>query len=159
MSDGPAFNVGATEHRPIERNFRCPAIRTRSLSSQDRYTRTSAEHSKRVTVDPTCTIGLTDVFGHQTGAASFLQLGFVLVWLSTSQSRAPKSHNASMVRPSPPPSGFSSRPSTQFEQFGLDEAAIHLGPLNVSQELMRDHFDPARTPKDDYGIADLSYAD
>lgn len=42
---------------------------------------------------------------------------------------------------------------------GPELSNLHFGPLQVSRELMRDHFDPERTPQGEYGIDDLSPAD
>jgi hypothetical protein len=104
-------------------------------------------------------VSLNDLFGDETGAAAFLRYGFgpALAKYLAEQSIVVTNRSYESVL-----DGVRWEFLDTFDPLvlgGPELAKLHFGPLQVSRELMRDHFDPERTPQDEYGIGDLSPAD
>ncbi|QSE87018.1 hypothetical protein [Rhodococcus koreensis] len=114
---------------------------------------------ERITANPAGTsVSLDDLFGDETGAAAFIQYGFGpdLARYVAKQSAAVTRRFFDAVLDGVQWGFLDSFDPLAHLSPGL---RLHLGPLPVSRELMRDHLDPERTPQDDYGVTELSAAD
>jgi hypothetical protein len=114
---------------------------------------------ERITASRTDTVSSVDLFGDETGAAAFLRYGFgpALAKYLAEQSAAVTRRSFDVVL-----DGVRWEFLDAFDPVALggpELANLHFGPLHVSRELMRDHFDPDLTPKNEYGVDDLSPAD
>lgn len=108
---------------------------------------------ERHQLDPTVTIGLTDIFGDEDSVLYvFLSWGF-----GEDMARYVAEKSAEIALREFPESyalvnwAFLDT-FDPYRVFNLDRNDVLLEPLDLTRTLVRDHFDPTRVPQSDYGV-------